>query len=316
MSAGFERKEEARTPRDRGERALRVRFIVNPKAGTGTNMAAAVMSAAREELLGLRGLFEIKVSTSRQDAFRLSKEAADKEYDGVFACGGDGTVNIIASALVGTNTVLGIVPAGSGNGLAHALGIPQEVRSAVSVINSGRVLKMDVGTACGKYFFSTAGVGLDAVVSKEYGKWTGSGGKRGVLPYLPIVLKEYLMATPERVTVRWDDDAFMGNPLILTIANTREYGGGAVIAPEAEPFDGLLDICLVEKAGWVKDALLAMRIFKGNLGASKQYRNIKAKAVEVIRGSAGLVQLDGETFATEAKVSFGLLPQALRVWAF
>ncbi|VAW37250.1 Transcription regulator [contains diacylglycerol kinase catalytic domain] [hydrothermal vent metagenome] len=297
---------------------MRVRFIVNPKAGTGTNgaLAAAIMNGAREELLGMRGLFEIKVSTSRQDAFRLSREAADKEYDGVFACGGDGTVNTVASALVGTKTVLGIVPAGSGNGLAHALGIPQEVQKAVSVISTGHVLSMDVGTACGKYFFSTAGVGLDAAVSKEYGKWTGGGGRRGVLPYLPIVLMEYFMAEPERVTVRWDGDVFMGNPLILTVANTREYGGGAVIAPEAEPFDGLLDICMVEKAGWLKDATLAMRVFKGNLMASKQYRNIKARAVTVVRGSAGLVQLDGETFAAEAKISFGLLPQALRVWAF
>ncbi len=316
MSAGFQWEEEVLGPRDKGERALKVRFIVNPKAGTGENLAAAIMDSLRAELTGLRGLFEIKVSKSRRDAFRLSKEAADKEYDGVFACGGDGTVNVIGSALVGTNTVMGIIPAGSGNGLAHALSIPQEVQRAVSVINCGRVLKMDVGTACGKYFFSTAGVGLDAVVSKEYGKWTGSGGRRGVLPYLPIVLKEYLMATPGMVTVRWDEDVFMANPLILTIANTREYGGGAVIAPEADPFDGLLDICMVEKAGWLKDATLAMRIFKGNLAASKQYRNLKTKAVTVVREGAGLIQLDGETFATDAKVSFGLLPQALRIWAF
>lgn len=295
---------------------MRVRFIVNPKAGSREGLAESVMDGARAELAGLQGLFEIKISTSRHDAFRLSREAADKKYDGVFACGGDGTVNVIASALVGTTTALGIIPAGSGNGLARALGIPEDTAKAVSVLHRGHVIKMDVGTACGKYFFSTAGVGLEAAVSKNYGKQAREGGRRGILPYLPIVFKEYFMTEPGRVTVRWDGQVFRGSPLLLTIANTREYGAGAVIAPEAEPFDGLLDICIVEKAGWLKDAQLAMRIFKGNLAASKQYRNIKARKVDVVRDKAGLVQLDGETFAAGAKVSFGLLPQALRVWAF
>jgi len=316
MSAGFGWREEAGAPPKRGERALRVRFIVNPKAGVRGALAGDLMDGIRSELTGLRGLFEIKVSSSRQDAFRLSKEAADKKYDGVFACGGDGTVNTVASALVGSTTALGIVPAGSGNGLARSLGIPGDLTRAVGVINNGRVIKMDVGTACGKYFFSTAGVGLDAVVSKNYGKWAKESGRRGVLPYLPIVFKEYFLAEPGRVTVRWDGEALSGSPLLLTVANTREYGAGAVIAPEAEPCDGLLDICMVEKAGWLKDATLAMRIFKGNLRASKQYRNIKARSVDVVRDKAGLVQLDGETFAAGAKISFGLLPQALRVWAF
>jgi YegS/Rv2252/BmrU family lipid kinase len=319
MSAEFKWSEEgdrARTSHIRGKKALKVRFIVNPKAGLGHGQAGAVMDALRAELSGLRGLFEIKVSTSGQDAFRLSKEAADKEYDGVFACGGDGTVNVVASALVGSTTVLGILPAGSGNGLARALGIPEDFTKAVSVINNGRVISMDVGTACGRYFFSTAGVGFDAKVSKEYAKLASGTGRRGILPYLPVVLKEYLLTTPARVTLRWDGGSFIGSPLLLTVANTREYGGGVVIAPDAVPFDGLLDICMVEKAGWLRDAAFVMRIFKGNIGTSKQYRNIKVKKVDIVREKAGLVQLDGETFAAGVKISFGLLPQALRVWAF
>lgn len=319
MSAEFGWSEDAtlsRTSHIGGKRALRVRFIVNPKAGLRGGLSGAVMAAVRAELTGLRGLFEIKVSSSRQDAFRLSREAADKEYDGVFACGGDGTVNVVASALVGSTTALGILPAGSGNGLARALGIPEDFSKAAGVINNGRVINMDVGTACGRYFFSTAGVGFDAAVSKEYGKLVRATGRRGIRPYLPVILKEYLTTRPGRVTVRWNGGVFTGSPLLLTIANTREYGGGAVIAPDAVPFDGLLDICMVEKQGWLRDALLVMRIFKGSVGMSKQYRNIKASRVDIVREKAGLVQLDGETFAAGAKITFALLPQALRVWAF
>ncbi len=294
---------------------MKVRFVVNPVAGGGERVEE-ITGAVREVLADKRGIFEIKVSSSRHDTYRLAEEARDRGYEAVFACGGDGTVNQVASAVVNSRTVLGVIPVGSGNGLARSLDIPMNIKWAVSVLVKGRTRYIDVGTVCGRYFFSTAGVGFDAAVCKGYASWTRLLRRRGILPYVPVVLKEFFTRRPDSVTVAWDNESIHGRPLILTVANTREYGAGAVIAPDAEPDDGLLDVSMVESPGLLGAIDVARRLFAGSIAGSRYFRSVQAPVVDVIREVPGLIHVDGETFAASTRIRFGILPNALRVWAF
>jgi len=292
---------------------LKVRFIINPAAGSGAG--AEVVADSISEALGTEtGFFEVKASRFRGDAHELAKEAVRNGYDTVFAMGGDGTINEVASALVSTNTALGIIPAGSGNGLARALKIPFNKINAVKVLKTGIVRSIDAGQMNDRYFFSTAGAGFDAVVSSKYAEWAKTYKKRGILPYVPITFAAYFGYKPGIVKIKHDGGVIECSPLMLTVANTREFGGNAVIAPKAVPDDGLLDLCLVEGVGFFGTLFCGIKLLRGTIDSSKHYRAIKTSFVEVEREGASPAQIDGEAFFAPAKLSFKVLPGALKVW--
>jgi len=291
-------------------------FIINPVA-CGNRKTRRITEAVSDVLSGVGGFFEVRQSSSGEDAVRLAREACQQGYEAVFACGGDGTANLIGSVLVNTRTSLGIIPTGSGNGLARALGIPLNIEWAVSVLKKGRLRRIDVGRVGGRYFFSTAGIGLDAASSKRYNDWAGLYPWRGLLPYVPIVLAEWLLFRNEPIMLRCGEKRLMSvSPVILTVANTREYGGGAVIAPDAEPDDGLFDVCVIEKTGFIRALGLARRIFKNGINSSSYVQIVRAPWVSVVRDNPGPAHVDGEPFRGGKKLRFTLLPQALKVWAF
>ncbi len=295
---------------------MKVRFIINP-VSCGEKKVARITEAVANVLANVDGFFEVKLSSSKENAVTLAQEACAEGYAGVFACGGDGTVNLLGSVLVGSSTALGIIPLGSGNGLARALNIPLNIEQAVSVLEKGRLRQIDVGMLESRYFFSTAGIGLDAASSKIYDSWAKIYTRRGILPYIPIVIIEWLFFKSKKTIVRCGEDNLMDvNPIILTVANTREYGGGAVIAPEAEPDDGLLDLCVIEKTGLLETLGIARKIFKGETISSKHVRTARAPWINIVRDTPGPAHVDGEPFRGGKRLSFTLLPRALRVWSF
>jgi YegS/Rv2252/BmrU family lipid kinase len=199
---------------------LKVRFIVNPVAGT-SDRTEQITRGVRKVFASVRGVFEVRVTEGPGDAFKLSEEAREKGYETVFACGGDGTINEVASALVNSRTVLGIIPGGSGNGLARALSIPRDIEVAASIPLRGHVREVDTGVVNERYFFSTAGFGFDALMSKRYNE---RAGRRGILPYVPIALREFLRYSPQATLIKWDDKYMRVFPFLLTVANTNQYG--------------------------------------------------------------------------------------------
>lgn len=293
---------------------MKVRFIVNPKAG-GSATIGKITDAVREVLSSDEGVFEIKATTGKESAGILAAEAVEKRYDFVFACGGDGTVNDVASRLVGTDTALGIVSAGSGNALANSLGIPREARAAIALLKGLKVKKIDVGTACGKYFFTTAGFGFEAYLSKKYNEGYLSRKIRGLLPYFPLALLGYFRYRPRPVDVSIDGETIGITPLILTAANTGQFGGGAFISPGASPDDGLLDCCLVPATNIFSAVNLGCKLFSKKIEAYKGFRCIRGKSVVITGPGLTYAHVDGEPFEWSGDISIGILPGRLKVLA-
>lgn len=292
---------------------MKVRFIINPAAGRGSFLTK-ITDAVREALHNEVGIFEIKAAKRKGHAGELSLEAVKRGYEFIYACGGDGTINEVASQMVGAKSALGIIPTGSGNGLARALGVPFEILPAINLLKNPKILKMDVGVICGRFFFATAGLGFDAHLSRKYSEGFFSRKLRGVMPYYPIAAFEFLRYRPAPVIIRSEGYNEKLTPFILTIANTMQYGGGAVIAPGAKPDDGLLDVCIVPEVGFLKAPELAMKLMSGKIAAFKGYKTITANSLEVIQKGPSWAHVDGEPFECfENNISIKVLPKRLKV---
>lgn len=291
---------------------MKVRFIVNPAAG-GADRAKKITEAVKRLLKSEEGIFDIKVTKGRGGAAGFSKEAVAKGYDAVFACGGDGTINEVAGQLVSASTALGVIPGGSGNGFAKSLGLPDEIDSAIGLLKGFKLREIDVGVICGKYFFSTAGCGFDARLSKRYNEGRVSRKVRGIVPYYPLALLEFFRFKPRELTIQTDCQTIKAAPLILTAANTEEYGGGAVIAPGALPDDGLLDLCIVPKTGLMAARKLAKKILSGEVAGFKGYMCVRTDRVEITGAGDSVIQADGEPFEWRGNITIGLLHKRLKV---
>jgi YegS/Rv2252/BmrU family lipid kinase len=291
---------------------LKVLFIINPLAGGfkfGKNMAEAIRGALRSE----KGDFEIKVPPSREGAKELSKDAVRKGYDAVFACGGDGTINVVASMLVDTDTALGIIQMGSGNGLGRALGIPGDLGASVRLLKDFRIRKIDVGEMCGRYFFATAGCGFDAHLGKVYNEGALSRRMRGMLPYYILAVREFFRYKTCPLTIRAGGFSKTVEPFIITAANTDRYGGKAIIAPGALPDDGLLDVSIIPKIGITKVPGLAIRLLSGNINRFNGFERIRSDKIEIGGSNTTIVHVDGEPFEWEGDILIRVLPGKLKV---
>lgn len=291
---------------------MKVRFIVNPKAG-GSDRTAEITGAVREVLSQESGMFEINVAAGSDSLRRLSAEAVRKGYDMVFACGGDGTAHHVAGPLVGTQTALGLMPAGSGNALALALNIPAGVKECVSLVRSGKLREIDAGTMCGRYFFTTAGLCFEAHLSKRYNEESWSSRLRGLAPYFPLAIREFFRYRCAPVFIKADGFNAKVVPFLLTAANIERLGGSAFIAPGAIPDDGLLDLCFVPRVGFLRSLLLAAKLFSGKIEGFKGYTRIRVKEAEITRDGTAAVHVDGEAFDWPGPVTIGIVPKSLRI---
>lgn len=291
---------------------MKVLFIINPVAG-GKNRVKEINAAVADALCHEEGVFEVKTADQKGKAGELSKRAADRGYTAVFACGGDGTVHEVATHLVNTGTALGIIPCGSGNGLARSLGLPFDIRRCVSLVRNFKTRAIDAGRIGDKFFFGTAGLGFDAHLSKKYNDGFLSKRLRGLAPYFPLAVLEFYRYRPNPVSMKVDGNMVIETPFMLTFANTPYYGGEAVIAPGAVPDDGLLDVCTVPKIGLFEAMGLARRLFNGRVDSFKGYRRTRAVKVEVNRQEEAVAHADGEPFQWRGSITVEALPKVLKV---
>lgn len=294
---------------------MKVRFITNAKAGSAGRLKG-LASLVREILGSERGIFEVRAANGPGAAAALSREAREKGYEFVFACGGDGTINTVASELVGSRTALGVVPAGSGNALARTLGVPMDAAGAIRLLKTGRVIDIDVGVAAaGRYFFTTAGFGFEAHLSRRYSEGRIARRMRGTVPYYVLAAVEYLRYRPERVSLEVDGMQVDLEPFIFTVANMGQWGAGALIAPGARFDDGQLDFCVTPRAGLARTLGLGYRVMRGSVESFKGFQCFRGSKA-VIRGrSASCAHVDGEPFDAPGDVAISVLPGALRVLA-
>jgi len=284
----------------------RIKFIINPIAGFRRDKSFI------EELIHQHcknSDFNIAQTAGPGDATRLAQEAAAEGYHLVVAVGGDGTVNETASGLVGTDTALGIIPLGSGNGLARSLDIPLQAAGALEVIGAGKAHRIDAGRAAHRYFFVVTGVGFDANVGQKF----NAAAWRGPLPYFYIAAREFANYQPEPLRLCLEDQIIDVTPFLVTIANTRQYGNGAIIAPHARPDDGVLDVCIVQPMNFAEFVMNAPKLFNGTADEIPLITYYRAKNAIIQKSGPLLFHVDGEAQMSDGPVNVSVLPQALKV---
>lgn len=229
----------------------------------------------------------------------------------VIAWGGDGTVNEVASALAFRDATLGVVPSGSGNGLARELRIPFDPARAIDVAVSGRECRIDAGELDGRLFFNIAGIGLDARVAHRCAANTVL--RRGFARYLAITAHELFTYKPDYHTVVTDGATLRVRALLIAIANARQYGNGALIAPAARVDDGRLDVVVISARSPFAALVQAPRVFMGQIAAVRGVRMCTAIDIQVTAAHPMLYHVDGETYVGAAAIAARPRPSALRV---
>jgi diacylglycerol kinase (ATP) len=282
--------------------------ILNPRAG----LAAARARAALTRSPHWREL-EVRLTTGPGDARRFASEAAAAGAEIVLAIGGDGTANEIAWGLLGSSAALGLVPMGSGNGLARTLGIPLKPDGALATLADAVPRAMDVGMINDRPFLNVAGAGFDAQVGLDFHEHGRRGGRRGVFTYVWLSILRTMNYRAESWVLDAGEGKFEGRAYIVAFVNGRQYGGGAVLVPGARLDDGLLDIVVIEDAPALELAWNAQRLFFGTLSKYRRYRHVAA--AQAVLSATGTVPYhrDGEPESTSGRLEASILPRALRI---
>ena len=287
---------------------MKVRAIVNPRAGAGARRALAALEQAPAGLHGLA----VSLSERAGHARELAREAAQAGCDLVLAVGGDGTANEVAWGLLGSQAALGLVPVGSGNGLARTLGIPLAPRRALQALADAVTRRMDVGFVNERPFLNVAGAGFDAAVGAAFHERARAGARRGVLGYvwagLGIALG-YRASTLGREGAEPSGRA----ALLFSFSNGPQYGGGAVIAPGARLDDGLLDVVRIEDAPRLRLLLQAPRLFLGGIERLPAYSRPALASFVPTAGEPFPYHRDGEPEPPVARLEVRIEPKALPV---
>jgi diacylglycerol kinase (ATP) len=287
--------------------------IVNPLSGAG---ATPDVARRRQQLLeerfaaaGVRGRVHLTGYTGH--ARDCARAAIDDRASLVIAWGGDGTINEVASTLVGTGTPLGIIPAGSGNGFANALGLDHEPRRAIDTALSGRNRTIDAGEFDGRRFFNIAGTGFDAAVAEQFN--ARAQGRRGLAPYLRIAARELLRYKGRRYRVRLDAEELTSGALLIAFANGREYGNGIRLAPGAKVDDGRLEAVVIDDRSPLARVWSCRFVPLGRLERAPGVvvRGVTAASIET--DGEIVYHLDGEIGRARGRVDVRVLPAALTV---
>lgn len=286
----------------------KVLFIINPVSGG--KRKDAVPALIQQHLDAAKYEYAIVYTTGAGHAHKLAAEAYG-EYKIVVAVGGDGTINEIASGLIGSDVVMGVIPFGSGNGLSRFLNIPMDIIGAVKCINNGRVETIDTGTLNGKYFVNMAGMGFDAQISEVF----SHDKNRGFWAYIKSSFREVLGYKSEIYHINIDGKEYNREAFMLSIANSSQYGNNAHVSPTASVQDGWLDVCVVKPFPLYKFIGMGLRMFTKTADKSKYVEIIRGKNIKIDREKEGPIHLDGEPQIVGAAIEIDILPASLKIIA-
>ena len=239
----------------------------------------------------------------------LARAAAAAGFGVVVAVGGDGTINEVGRGLLGTEAALGIVPQGSGNGLARHLGVPLDVPAALRRLAAPTFSRMDVGMMNGHPFFCTAGLGFDAHVSQHF----ALAGSRGLSTYLRVTLREYSHYRPVPVRATLDGQEMATDCYVLAFANASQYGNNVYIAPRADLRDGLLDVCLIDALPVVRAFRVSLAMALGNLPETSAAAYFRVARGRVVAQAPIGFHVDGDYMGHATEFDVEVLPLALAV---
>ncbi|MFH1279455.1 MAG: diacylglycerol kinase family protein [Candidatus Eisenbacteria bacterium] len=287
-------------------RAMKVLVLVNPRAGLHRDRA--VHSRKVRDLFP-PGDVEVETPESAEEMGERARAAARAGTPMVVAAGGDGTINDVARQLIGSETILGILPLGSGNGFSRGLGIGATVARAIKILHEGVDRSIDVGEVNGAPFFCVSGIGFDAVVGEEFQR----SPVRGVLPYFGIAARESLQYRPVEVTLRFEDHELVTRAFLVAVANMNQFGGGAKIAPNADPRDGLLDVVVIRKLNVFEMLFYTPKLFDGSIDKVTPLETYRSREFRILRSQRGPMHLDGNPVEEGHVLDYRVRPGALRV---
>ncbi|GAA3981328.1 YegS/Rv2252/BmrU family lipid kinase [Pedobacter ginsengiterrae] len=242
-------------------------------------------------------------------ATEIVEEAIAKNFDIIVAAGGDGTINEVASKVLEHKKILGILPLGSGNGLARFLNIPQNLKEAILLINQLKTDVIDSAYFNNKSFFNLAGMGFDAHLSAAFSK----DKKRGLTGYIKLSLKEVFNYKDELYILNIDGVEYKRKAFAITVANSSQYGNNVYIAPNASVKDGLLDVCIIKPFSLFKLPVLSYVMLKGTAETSDMIEIIKGKNIKISRAQDGPVHVDGEPLKMGKELEAKINPLSLEV---
>ena len=284
-------------------------FVVNPISGTQGKKAILKWIDERID----RSIYDYSIVRTEYagHASQIAAEAVKDKADVVVAIGGDGTINEIARSLVHTDTALGIIPCGSGNGLARHLHIPMEPKAAIDIINRGEQLCIDYGKINNIPFFCTCGVGFDAFVSLKF----ADSGKRGLLTYLENTLHESLTYQPETYEIENEEGTVKHKAFLIACGNASQYGNNAYITPQASLMDGLMDITIMEPFTVLDVPSLSFQLFNKTIDQNSRVKTMRAKKIKIHRAQEGVLHFDGDPLMAGKELEVEIIPKGLRVVA-
>ena len=284
----------------------KVVFIVNPKAGVkkkidipkliSDNFTAAIP-------------FEILVWKDKNGFEEIKEKIFAGNFTVAVAVGGDGTVNEVAKTVNHTGVALGVIPFGSGNGLARSIGVPMDAIAAIRRIENGTIKTVDSGLINGKPFFCTSGMGFDAHIGSLFAAST----KRGFRTYAKITIKELFNYKPQEYKISWNGQSITRKAFLLTFANAGQYGNDFFITPQADMSDGILHVTVLKPFPFVSAPFLVRKIFKKKAHLSRYIETLSGTEFTVERSTAGAIHFDGEPDQAGDLVRISVVPQSLKV---
>ena len=286
---------------------MKATFIVNPISGRSSK--ESIVGAIAGSVDMDRYEVTIRFTAAPGHATTLASEAVQSGQQLVVAVGGDGTVNEVARALVGTDAVLGIIPCGSGNGLARHLHIPMNPRKAIEILNQGQIRRIDTLTVNGTPCFCTAGVGYDAFVSEEYAKEP----TRGLVTYVRKAVENWFDYTPEQYLIETEEGMFSRTALAITCANANQWGNGVHVAPKASLTDGLIDVTIIHPIKPLNALPMPVQILGYSFDKNPGVETFKTSGLTIRRATPAPLHIDGEPQSGTKDITIALRPASLGV---
>jgi diacylglycerol kinase (ATP) len=295
------------TPSDLSETPKKqIALIVNPISG-GVDKEKLI-DTIKEKLDQSQFDIQVLYTNAPQHATFLARQAVNKKIDVVAIVGGDGSVNEVGEALIGSQTALAIIPSGSGNGIARHLQIPLETNEAVQLINQGHTRTIDTVLVNNRHYLGVAGIGFDAEISWEFDQY----GHRGFISYLLLTLKKLPSYRPQKYQLIIDGKEVNQRAFLICFANTSQFGNGAFIAPRAKIDDGLLEVVIIKKFPFYVAPRIAHQLFHHSLNDSEYVESLSCK--EAILNQKNIrAHIDGEPVLFENGLHIKVVPTSLKV---
>lgn len=282
-------------------------FITNPISGTINK--AGIPELVKAHLDNSRFSYEFVATQFAGHATELAKEAVNRGVEIVCAIGGDGTVNEVGRALVGTPSSMAILPCGSGNGLARHLMLPMDLKRCIEIINLDTVESLDSGIINEHPFFCTCGMGFDAFISMKFAE----AGKRGLMTYVEKMLREGLSYKPETYEIVDEMGSQTYKAFLISAANASQYGNNAYIAPHASMSDGLLDVIIMQPFSLIDAPQVTLEMLNKTIDKNVNIRTFKARHVHIHRSKPGLIHYDGDPLMSDADVDIFVKPKSINL---